>query len=305
MPSLPQPQSSESFKRDDAASYDDVADRFEQYTEQVTVPIARRVVERAGLKPSDRVLDVGCGTGVLCRLSAGQAGSVVGLDLSEGMLRKAAALAAAAPHGERIEFRRGDAERLEFEDTSFDAVISLYALRHLPNPRQALAEMARVGRRGSPVVVGVGSAPPLLSGSFLAGGLWAAMDAARSLVGRGALRATGVLDRLVEKHLGARAHGHGTADAIGDLVQAMRSAGYVDVHSEWLGQMSTITSVDEFWGLQVTLSTGARKTLAETPAAEVQALRDEFDAVCKTHLQRGGTLVYRSGALIVRGRRPA
>src|SRR5450432_497667 len=199
----PPADSAESFKQHDAASYDDVVDRFERYTERFTLPIARRLVALAHLAPDARVLDVGCGTGVVSRLAAaalGPAGRVVGLDLSDGMLRKAAELARAAPGGDRIEFRKGDAEALAFESGEFDATLSLYALRHLPHPRLALKEMWRVARPGSIAVVGVGSAPPPLSAGFFAGAAWRASDLLRSIVGRGALQGTAFLDRLVARH---------------------------------------------------------------------------------------------------------
>lgn len=298
--------STDTFKQRDAASYDDVVDRFERYTEHFTLPIARHLVDLARLEPSARILDVGCGTGVVARLAAaglGPTGRVVGLDLSDGMLRKAAELAQAAPGGNRIEFRKGDAERLDFDTASFDATLSLYALRHLPHPELALKEMLRVLRPGGISVIGVGSAAPPLSAGFFAGAAWRASDLLRSLVGRGALRATGFLDRLVARHGGEE--GHGTADAVGDLAQAMRNAGYVDVRHCWVGQASTIDSVEEFWGLQVTLSSHARKTLAAMEAGAVAELRREFDAICERHARRGGSFVYRSGATIASGRRPA
>src|SRR5450631_2653822 len=113
MPAPLDSKSAESFKQHDAASYDDVVDRFERYTERFTLPIARHLVALARLEPQARVLDVGCGTGIVSRLAAealGPEGRVVGLDLSDGMLRKAAELSRAAPGGDRIEFRKGDAE---------------------------------------------------------------------------------------------------------------------------------------------------------------------------------------------------
>src|SRR5438093_4783887 len=96
MPSLPHRESADAFKRGDAASYDGVADQFEHYTERFTDSIARRLVGLARLAPEARVLDVGCGTGIVSRIAAGTmgpAGRVVGLDLSDGMLSQATALA--------------------------------------------------------------------------------------------------------------------------------------------------------------------------------------------------------------------
>ena len=79
---------------------------------------ARPVADAAGIRMGNKVLDVGCGTGVLAREAlsrVGQEGHVVGLDLNEGML------AVAARTEPKIEWRRGDAASLPFEDASFDS----------------------------------------------------------------------------------------------------------------------------------------------------------------------------------------
>jgi SAM-dependent methyltransferase len=98
------------------------------------------VAEAAGIRTGDKVLDVGCGTGVLARAAfgrVGQEGRVVGLDLNEGML------AVAARAEPKIEWRQGDAESLPFEDASFDVVVSQFALMYVPNRVAALSQMWR------------------------------------------------------------------------------------------------------------------------------------------------------------------
>jgi SAM-dependent methyltransferase len=76
------------------------------------------VADAAGIRRGDKVLDVGCGTGVLAREAlrrVGEEGHVVGVDLNEGML------AVAARTEPNVEWRRGDAASLPFEDARFDA----------------------------------------------------------------------------------------------------------------------------------------------------------------------------------------
>ena len=75
-----------------------------------------------------RVLDVGCGTGVLAARLAAQDYVVTGLDPSEGML---AVLRADHPGIEAI---RGSGDELPFEDGSFDVVVTVAALHHIANP---------------------------------------------------------------------------------------------------------------------------------------------------------------------------
>jgi ubiquinone/menaquinone biosynthesis C-methylase UbiE len=99
-------------------------------------------------------LDVGCASGaVSILLSEGApALSVVGLDLSEPMLRIAGGRAGEGD-GRGLCFVLGDARRLPFPDATFDLVVSHHTLHHLPEPEAMLAEMVRVARPGGWVAV--------------------------------------------------------------------------------------------------------------------------------------------------------
>ena len=87
-----------------------------------------------------RLLDVGCGTGLLTsRVSRALPGiEVVGCDFSRGMLREACG------NGPAVDFVRGDALRLPFRDGAFDAVISTEAFHWFPDQSAALVEFFRV-----------------------------------------------------------------------------------------------------------------------------------------------------------------
>jgi SAM-dependent methyltransferase len=108
------------------------------------------VLDRAGLKPGDDVLDVGCGTGVLAREAARQlagSGTVTGVDVNDGML------AVARRAMEPVSWLGGDAEALPFPDGSFDRVVGQFVLMFTADPGQAVAEMGRVTRPGGVVAV--------------------------------------------------------------------------------------------------------------------------------------------------------
>lgn len=100
--------------------------------------------------PGHRVLDVGCGTGVLARAAAarvGEGGLVWGVDPNPGMLAVASRVAG------DVRLRAGRAEALPFADQSFDRVVSQFALMFFEDPTAASREMARVLRPGGTVAV--------------------------------------------------------------------------------------------------------------------------------------------------------
>lgn len=294
------------FKLDDAASYDEVTEDFERFTEQCSLPMALDMVARVPAPAPASILDVGCGTGVVTRLAARRFPSarVTGIDLSDGMLRSAMALARHDGLDERVQFLNQDAENLALPDATFDCILSLFALRHFPDPGRALREMRRVARPGARVVVAVGSAPPVLSLAAATAALRNSFEALQGLAGRAPLKATAFLDGLLDRHLGAAppeqeaAWTHGTTRFANSVASLMRQAGFEGVQTAWVGQASEIRSVEDFWRLQATFSSRVRKRVAQAAAAQVAALRADFDARCGRHLARGGKLVYRSGALV-------
>jgi ubiquinone/menaquinone biosynthesis C-methylase UbiE len=99
-----------------------------------------------GLSPGDGVLDVACGTGNFSRdfaRSVGPDGLVVGIDVSQTMLRRA--VADTREMGlEQVAYVRGDAQELPFLDQSFDAVCCFAAFHLFPDPMAALDRMTEV-----------------------------------------------------------------------------------------------------------------------------------------------------------------
>ena len=108
----------------------------------------RRATRAAlGLRPGERVLDVGAGTGVSTEELARSGAFAVGADLSIGMLR-------AGRHARpSVPLLAGDALRLPFADATFDAVTISFALRNVVDTDGALRELARVTRPGGRLVV--------------------------------------------------------------------------------------------------------------------------------------------------------
>lgn len=132
---------SQIFKTRDASSYDSVTEKFDYFADRLSRPLAARMLSLAQIVPSQRILDVGTGTGVVALQAVqkvGDAGKVLGVDLSDQMLNVARAKAWRASLNNCVEFRKMDAEALELEDHSFDVALSLFALLHFPNPLSAL-----------------------------------------------------------------------------------------------------------------------------------------------------------------------
>jgi len=95
------------------------------------------------------VLDVASGTaGVALQLASRTGARVVGVDLTEGMLRQGQANVTGAGLGSRIGLVAGQAERLPFPDATFDALTFTYLLRYVDDPQATLTELARVVKPG-------------------------------------------------------------------------------------------------------------------------------------------------------------
>lgn len=117
---------------------------FEQWADQVC--------DAAMVGAGHSVLDVACGTGVLARAArqrVGPTGQVVGVDINDGML------AVARRNDPAIDWQQGAAEKLGFDDDSFDAVVCQFGLMFFADRVAALGEMRRVARPGGRVVVAV------------------------------------------------------------------------------------------------------------------------------------------------------
>jgi len=111
------------------------------------MPAAEVAVGALGLEGGERVLDVACGTGNAAEVAARAGARVTGLDGSPRLLEVARER---VPEGE---FVHGDAARMPFGDGEFDAVVSVFGVMFARPAEQAVAELARVVRRGGRIAV--------------------------------------------------------------------------------------------------------------------------------------------------------
>jgi SAM-dependent methyltransferase len=112
-------------------------------------PFADRLIELATPRPTDRTLDVACGTGAVARRIAPLVGSVTGLDLNEGMLAVARAAEPA------VDWLAGDACALPIPDASFDLVLCQQGVQFFPDRTAGLREMRRVLAPGGRLAISV------------------------------------------------------------------------------------------------------------------------------------------------------
>src|SRR3954463_2923689 len=105
---------------------------------QVTVQAIPALLEAANVGPETWLLDVATGPGYVAAAAFERGATVTGIDFSPAMVEVAKHLSPS------IDFRRGDAQALEFEEGSFDAVIAAYGLLHYSDPDLAVREAFRV-----------------------------------------------------------------------------------------------------------------------------------------------------------------
>lgn len=123
------------------------------FVPSISVPVSGELFRTAGLQPGERVLDVGCGTGVISRMAAeqvGETGSVTAVDLAPDMLSIARSVPAV---GAPIEWCEADAASLPLSTGSCDVALSQLSLQFVEDRVGALAEMHRVLAPGGRIVI--------------------------------------------------------------------------------------------------------------------------------------------------------
>lgn len=113
--------------------------------------VEREIVPLFNIKKSERVLDVGSGTGILLpflKKAVGKKGAVVALDFSGLMLRKAA-----EKHGQEFTYVRANAHAMPFSRDSFDTIVCFSVFPHFVNKTKALQECVRVLKPGGRIVI--------------------------------------------------------------------------------------------------------------------------------------------------------
>lgn len=191
---------------------------FAETYERVLVPSifghwATEIIDRARpIGPSDRILDLGCGTGIVARQlreRLGGGGRITGIDANAEMLAMARTLAPG------LDWHEGDALELPFEDGSFELVVSQQMLQFVPDAAAVLREIRRV----------------LVPGGRLVAATWRA---------RHELPLFEALGQIAERHLGKSNDKRFALGNDQELRALVAAAGFSDVRIE------IVTRTDHF-----------------------------------------------------------
>jgi len=138
-----------------AATYNAAADSYDDPANSFWARFGRRTIDRLGLRPGDRVLDVCCGSGASAIPAAeavGSEGSVLGIDLAQNLLERARSKAT----GRRLQnvaFRVGDMLDPHVPDAHFDAVVCVFGIFFVPDMPAAVRVLWRALRPGGKLAI--------------------------------------------------------------------------------------------------------------------------------------------------------
>jgi ubiquinone/menaquinone biosynthesis C-methylase UbiE len=137
-------------KRKIIRRYDLTAQLYDvRYAEEQEIKY-KTALEHLNVARNSKVLDVGCGTGLLFSHVAAEAQTVVGVDISGKLLLQAKEHARNFQH---IHLVQADADHIPFKDNHFSVVFAFTVLQNLPEPLETLKEVKRIAERDAPIVV--------------------------------------------------------------------------------------------------------------------------------------------------------
>jgi SAM-dependent methyltransferase len=141
------------FSAFEAAGWSERAGSYGRLSGRITARLADAVLDAAGVGPGTRVLDVGCGPGIVLAAALARGARPTGVDVAPGML------AEARRRHPSVELVEADAAALPLPDATFEAAVGNFVLNHLPGPERAATEIARVLVPGGAVALSVWDRP--------------------------------------------------------------------------------------------------------------------------------------------------
>ncbi|MBJ7356051.1 class I SAM-dependent methyltransferase [Nocardioides sp.] len=230
------------------------ADAYARFMGRFSEPLAPAFADLVDVPPGGRVLDVGCGPGVLTAVLAERYGAdrVDAIDPAAGFVEAARARLPG------VDVREGSAEELPWRDDSYDAVLAQLVVHFMRDPARGLREMHRVAKPGAPLAASVWDHP---GGRGPLTPFWAAVQD---------LDPGGVAEASAGSHEG-------------ELVRMFEEAGLTDVRGGELSVTVPMASFDEWWAPYREPAGSVGDYLATRTPAQVDALRDR----CRERLGDG------------------
>ena len=259
------------------SGWEKVAARYHDSFRSLTTQSVGPLLDAVGAGPGVRLLDMATGPGYVAGAATQRGAGVVGMDFAAAMV------AQARQNYPNVHFQIGDAQRLPFPDSSFDAVVMNYGLLHLAHPEQALSEARRVLRSGGRVGFTVW-APPEQAVAF------------------------GMILRAIEAHgnLNAQVPPGPPFFRFSDpqeCLQALLQAGFAEPQVAHISQQWLLPSVDALLAAMTegTVRTGALLR-AQAPDA-LQAIRAFVHEAARAYEKDGG-IELPMPAVLASARRP-
>ena len=171
----PYKNSSISKKQQVAQMFDTISNEYDGLNRVISFGIdlkwRNKVVEIVGLQNPDSILDIATGTGDLAiNLTKTKAKKIIGLDISEGMLKVGREKINQKQLNHSIDMVVGDSENLPFENDSFDAITVAFGVRNFESLEKGLSEILRVLKPDGILVILETSVPtkfPFRQGYFM------------------------------------------------------------------------------------------------------------------------------------------
>ena len=269
------------FKQFEARVWTAQAGTYGELSGQVTSRFAEPLLDAAGVRHGDRVLDVATGPGYVAERAEARGAIPLGIDIADGMV------ALARRNHPELEFTVGDAEDLPLEDGGFDAVVGNFVINHLPGPDRGVAEAARV----------------LVGGGHLAFSAWLRPDRMliMGLIGQ-AIEAAGVKEDERAAGIPSGPDGYRFADQA-EFRGLLEGTGLVEVDVEPVELVHRIADAEELWrGFMGGSVRGSTFVRAQSDAVQA-GIREALDAVVEPY-RAGDLLEVPVAANIASGRKP-
>jgi ubiquinone/menaquinone biosynthesis C-methylase UbiE len=139
-----------SQKRTTMRRYDLTAKMYEMRYAEEQAAKYKAALESLNIKPDSKILDVGCGTGLLFSHVAAEAKTVVGVDVSIKLLRQAKKR---AQEFRNVHLVQADADHMPFKNNHFNIVFAFTVLQNLPKPLETLREIKLNAQQTASIVV--------------------------------------------------------------------------------------------------------------------------------------------------------